>query len=350
MNTITNTIKLAASVATLALVVGCSSSGGGGSEVATVTPQGGPTTAPTGRAAGNPDPNNEVQGGTIAASSGVAVGAGFTFETKANRDDGATITSVSPAQSGGVNVRVGENAQGEGVIRVADSTIIKPVDAAQISRRTRADGYVETNYQNETQGTQLAFSEDELEVIEGRFARFGYFNQIERDENGSGQAAVGFFAGAASDQVARPVGQTGTATYVGAYEGVLNDGGDPSDLEGKVTLNADFGAGTVGGRIDDLLLDGQGSQDGGVRIDMDGTIDGADYAGTVRAVNKADGTLAVDTSGPNGRASFQGGFYGGGAEETSGIMDLSGTSTDGGNRIDALGGYIATKQPTVQRN
>lgn len=174
-------------------------------------------------------------------------------------------------------------------------------------------------------------SEEALSVIDGEYARLAAFSTV---ENGR-LTSEGLIASPVGPSTPRTVPTNGTATYTGrAFGTFIERDRAIASLNGVVTLTADFGSGTVAGRIDDI----------GSPVDVvleKGIIQGSDYSGDARLVSR--GRNLVNTEAPGARGTFQGGFYGPAANETSGLVDIEGNQPSG-TQGGLVGGYIATKQ------
>lgn len=185
--------------------------------------------------------------------------------------------------------------------------------------------------------TMLDTSQSSLVVLDAEYARIAAAS-LRADAPG-GQEARSFIVGPKAADTARAVPTAGTATYTGFAQGVALSPAGNEDLTGDVTLNADFGAGTVDGTVT------TGTE---TRVDLtNGRITGVDYAGDATLVDTTGATTYSPTGrNGNGRSAFRGGFYGPNAEETAGVVDFSGVRTDAAGqatKVDAFGNYIATR-------
>lgn len=185
--------------------------------------------------------------------------------------------------------------------------------------------------------TMLDRSQSSLVVLDAEYARIAAAS-LRADAPG-GQEARSFIVGPKAADTARAVPTAGTATYTGFAQGASLSPAGNEDLTGDITLNADFGAGTVAGTVT------TGTE---TRVDLtNGRITGVDYAGDATLVDTT-GATTYSTTGRNGngRSAFRGGFYGPNAEETAGVVDFSGVRTNAAGeatKVDAFGNYIATK-------
>lgn len=126
---------------------------------------------------------------------------------------------------------------------------------------------------------------------------------------------------------------TGTARYTGqAIMGLTEAAtGEESIVDGDITLDADFGAGTIGGRLDDLsILESDGSLNILASSEAlpitNGTISGARYRADMDGtLGYSGGTVTVDST-------IDGAFITSGAVvtlgEINGTVDVFGSSTE----------------------
>ena len=328
MKTITATATLLAMGLTTGLT-GCSSSGSGGAAptaAAPVTP-----TAPT-----PPAPTPPVARGGPTTSTGFVLRAGQSPLRSAPGTNATTLTETASAATFTSNV--GGRTVAADLPLVAAATVPAsapnnpldvPITARLYERETGTFG--DPNYRDES-----------LEVIDARYAQLAIYE----DERGFDTVAEVAAVSPVDQATPRGVPMAGTATYRGVASGSFV-GGDGSttnigvrqttSLSGDVTMNADFGAGTIDGRISD--------RNTGFELTLEnGVINGAEYAGEIDSITFNNQTV-IDTGGPNDRAVFTGGFYGPEANETAGLIDVRGTDTQpGGRRAQVVGGFLATKQ------
>jgi C-lobe and N-lobe beta barrels of Tf-binding protein B len=113
-----------------------------------------------------------------------------------------------------------------------------------------------------------------------------------------------------------------TATYTGGYIGYEIGGAAGLDVQaGRADLTANFGAGTVTGKVTNLT-NLSTSTSAGYGLSMNGAISGGAYTGTAGFTNTA-GTAAAGTV---TSSALNGGFYGPGAVETAGALSIRGTA------------------------
>lgn len=143
------------------------------------------------------------------------------------------------------------------------------------------------------------------------------------------------------------------ATYEGQYEATylsrnVNDNTTKTaDAGGNITLNADFGEGTITGKTDELKLDfpdnGGGTFASGMAVNIQGTIDGNTYSGGSSFVDVSGNAIGSNVSGVS-----QGAFAGTNAEETVGAFSTVGT-IDNEERI-VNGSFGATTSGATPTN
>jgi hypothetical protein len=160
----------------------------------------------------------------------------------------------------------------------------------------------------------------------------------------SGTATIGYVFGgdatSAGDMSALKGSANPTATYNGAFignAGSISNGG--SGVFGDVALTADFGGGTISGNVSNMdVIDPNTSTiiAAGYGLAMNGTIQGSAYSGTT---TYSDGT---------GTGQLVGGFFGAGAAETTGVVQVQGAQPTGGTCVTAdcflQGAFGAKKQ------
>lgn len=356
----------AASLATLALATaGCNSSSSDSSApevtvapVAAVTPATPVATAAVIPGSVNADPAGEVVDGRIKASDVVAVGFAATFvqdPALAGQENDSRAQVTGRTAIGGVAGRVGENANGLGTYRTADGTIVRASESIFAGSKPRGNGITEFDYETDESFADGSSSETGLEVIDAQFVRVGTIQAINRVANPnnanpeSGTANIGYFYGGKTDDVARQTRASGTATYAGQANILSIVNGEIQEQDAPLALDANFGTGTVTGKITNLFQDtSTGSTDQGVQVNLiDGVISGADYAGKLSVTDTASGDVLVTTTGANDRATFQGGFYGDTSQETAGVLDLEGTRVEDNARTSAIGSYIGLQTATT---
>lgn len=125
---------------------------------------------------------------------------------------------------------------------------------------------------------------------------------------------------------ATPVTQmpiTGGASYQGGAAGGASIGGSGYTFTGHTALTADFGLGSISGRITGLQATTSGGHAAGRMNDiaLSGAIAGNGFSGTADP-GAADSTTALDIGGTNG--SFGGSFNGPAAQEVAGTFRLEG--------------------------
>ena len=291
---------------------GCSSSGGGAS---------------------GPGPGGTATGGTAMG------GAGGTTSFQAGTgliSLGSAGTQTSRIGSNGTRlVERADNAMFATTIGNRDVNVTLPRTGGQVLEAgdprnplgTRATLTVyETESGDFLDGTRR---EESLAVVDTRYASLIAYDLSVGFETTRSAVAVG----PADADTPRGVPTAGTATYSGiATGGSVNELGGSEEFEGTLSLRADFGAGTVGGRLDD------DTSDRAILLE-DGRISGADYSGTARVV---EGTTQIVTSdGPGDRSRFAGGFFGPRADETAGLVEVTGTQN--GVDVEVLGAFLGVK-------
>lgn len=134
------------------------------------------------------------------------------------------------------------------------------------------------------------------------------------------------------------------ATYNGsmwarAYEASSPSGKDRINIEGDVTLNADFANAKVGGKIDNMKFsDSEGewdSEDDGYWEIVEGDIKGNGFSTTLKTVDEDDPGFT--------NSEFEGKFYGPEGEEAGGTLAFETTGGDGNNYLGS-GAWVAKQQ------
>lgn len=149
--------------------------------------------------------------------------------------------------------------------------------------------------------------------------------------------------------------RTGTAVYAGGFNGAVGEALGPNfrqlpmefSFSGTATLNADFGANTIEGRVTNitgpLITPWRGAPPARVLNDIvlsGGTITGPSFAG-VAAVAPASATTTLDLAGAVGQ--FAGQFYGPQAAEVAGTVALTAPATATANTFSIIGSFGAHK-------
>lgn len=188
-------------------------------------------------------------------------------------------------------------------------------------------------------GTMTAYRNgaERLRVIEGQYARLA----IAADDDADRTHMVAH--GAIDPAAPAPMGLTGTATYSGIYSGQLKDTVGDYNVEGDVSLTADFDASTISGRIDGIKLASGGTvtaTDATIEL-TGGIIAGSTYNGVATVTREGN---AWNTVGPTGRERFEGEFHGDQAQETVGTVTVVGTDPVLGES-HTIGGFMANRQP-----
>lgn len=132
---------------------------------------------------------------------------------------------------------------------------------------------------------------------------------------------------------------SGTASYAGKFTGQANagagDSGAQAAVSGNFNLAADFGAGTVKGKVD-ALKTAQLNPDKPVGKG----IDDITFNGTLNADRVSYTATDVKATGLNNASGkAEGGFYNGGASETAGAL------TVGDGTTNIVGAFYGGKQP-----
>jgi len=131
---------------------------------------------------------------------------------------------------------------------------------------------------------------------------------------------------------------SGTATYNGTFFGTfyLTNSTVGTFTTGSVALNADFGAATIGGLIDNVTDGGVATQ---TRFNVDQTnINGGEFNTTI----SVDQSSCAPNCATINSSNVAGKFYGPNAEEVGGFFSIDSTSTAGNNVITH--GNFAGKQ------
>ena len=315
MKTMTTTATLLAMGLTAGLT-GCSSSGSGGTAPAVATPAAPTSPVATGgvQTATGYAIDNDVVARSNAGANGTALVESATEASFTTQIAGTTVTSTLPLT--------------RSFVQAAPS----PDDATGKDLAVRVHERETGDFQ---QGT---LREETLFVVDAQYAQIASYELEEDFIETRGATMVGHV----SQDTPRDVPTSGTATYRGVATGsYVQENQLPfsrvSSLTGTIQLDADFCAGTIGGRISD--------RNTGFELTLEnGTINGAEYNGEVGAITFVNQTV-IDTTGSNDRAVFTGGFYGPGANEMAGLIDVTGTETQpGGGRAHLVGGFLATKQ------
>lgn len=129
-----------------------------------------------------------------------------------------------------------------------------------------------------------------------------------------------------------------TATYKGSFVGF--DGVESHERErigGDVRLRADFGAGTVNGKVSNLRNTNGASKSYG--LSMNGKISGSKYLGNTGFTTKSGAPAGTVTS-----SDFKGAFAGRNASETVGSLHVIGTPGAGQPSKAVVGAFGAKKQ------
>lgn len=142
--------------------------------------------------------------------------------------------------------------------------------------------------------------------------------------NGSSGDYNAFHAGTLTPVSDMPTG--GTASYTGSFNGfLLTDGASAvTEIFGTTSLNANFGAGTMTGSVDNMLPIGAGTNPN-YDLGINATISGSTYSGTVDYTNAFGVPTGTVTT-----SSVSGGFYSSDASETTGALRIEG-NPDGAN-------------------
>lgn len=137
--------------------------------------------------------------------------------------------------------------------------------------------------------------------------------------------ASAFYGGRATSNMPK----TGAATYVGAFQGretIGSPGVSPANarLRGDMTLDADFAAATLRGRIDQVQARADGAADWSARaygVSLEGVIRGA--ALSAESVSLVDPNTGAPLSKIAHWGAASGGFFGPGAAEAAGALALT---------------------------
>ena len=136
-----------------------------------------------------------------------------------------------------------------------------------------------------------------------------------------------------------------TATYSGTFAGLGMINGVSASmgtaaLTGNMNMTADFGAGTVQGRVNNMQVDSNGATGSATfGLSMNGTISGAGYtgiAGYTTTTGAAGGTVTS--------SAMSGGFYGANAGETAGALRIEGTAPGMTSPTSIVGGFGGKRQ------
>lgn len=141
----------------------------------------------------------------------------------------------------------------------------------------------------------------------------------------------------------------GTATYTGRARidvypetGFENNSGSRTRLQSNnLTMEANFGAGTISGSMDELQARGPGESDytsiGGVLTMEETSFQVNGFAGDL----SADAAFATATGATfDANSTYSGAFYGANAEEVGGVISMSGSDSDG-EPFNAIGMFTA---------
>ena len=171
--------------------------------------------------------------------------------------------------------------------------------------------------------------------------------------NTTGSVTTGFyFAGNATPTADMTTLKSGNvkATYTGAFQGTQLVGSTASDIfSGNfpgVTLNADFGKGTVAGNVYNLQTATNCTSTSCTQtplsygLAVNGTISGNSYSGTTSFTGVATAPGAAATG---GTGNLLGGFFGAGAAETAGVVRVTGTAPGVTGTTSVIGAYGAKK-------
>jgi hypothetical protein len=157
-----------------------------------------------------------------------------------------------------------------------------------------------------------------------------------------GAAVIGYQTPAAG------VPTTGAATYTSndgvrgiAMASVTDSGQTKVEwanlFGGKVSLDVDFGAGTLNGLLSGIAIDGQGPTHSWNQVKLSGTLSGGTFAGATANDSPRDLNNPL-ILGPS-TGSFSGAFYGPAAQQAGGVWTL--TQSDG--HASAIGVFGADK-------
>lgn len=164
-------------------------------------------------------------------------------------------------------------------------------------------------------------------------------------------ALHGGTATSASDMSSLRTGNV-TASYTGTFEGIRFTNGQNAfaagdeylDARGNISVNANFGTGTVSGSTGTLQTDPNTPKGLGYGVGFtNAPITGSTYAGNAYFTNGTSNTAAGSAT-TNGTSSVIGGFYGPGAAETAGSIRVQGTAPGTNGTTNILGSFGAKKQ------
>lgn len=170
--------------------------------------------------------------------------------------------------------------------------------------------------------------------------------------NASDRATGWFFGGDATPTTDMTALKTAPkATYQGVFVGKTGAASmyafGTTDVQGDVTMHADFGASTVDGNVYNLTgINSQARSGYGVR--MDGDITGTTYVGAASYTGDATSSGAVADSANPGTGQVIGGFFGANAAETTGVVQVVGAQPGGACitlNCSLQGAFGAKKQP-----
>lgn len=163
--------------------------------------------------------------------------------------------------------------------------------------------------------------------------------QVWQYDNWNGDKGTRGFAVIGAETDPQVVKSHANATYQGkarADTWMENDSQERTGVRGDLTLNADFQAGSVTGKIDKIEARTRGADTNDKWTDWAAADAGANIEMTKAAISAngfSDGKLiAHDPSGEVGNldgSTYSGRFYGPNAEQVGGVMSIKGTSPDG---------------------
>ena len=180
------------------------------------------------------------------------------------------------------------------------------------------------------------------------YAHYGFGSRHYEPNTSTWDEIAGFHYGGDTPDSSMPT--TGTATYTGNFIGrSYTEGGATlavKDLFGDTTIQADFGAGTVNGTINNIQQhDGttQTAATYGLGFDVNMRTSSGNqnkYNGNAHFIDGAGNQVAIAT----GSTAVSGSFHGNNAEETTGALQITQTAPPGGTEQVTIVGAYGAKQ------
>lgn len=291
---------LAASFGVVALA-GCGGGGGGGGSGSSSSAAPGPTflTAPYGTS----QSVSSSQASPLGTDKSSAAGQAVTI-TETTGKTAATLTVTTPMAGGTAG---------------PTTTVNLPVIA--VSKSGYGHEYQSTDGNSTIIATTFAGTTNGVANAPLTDVEYGAYRVFNASR--SSAQSGGFFSGTPTAQSAMPGNIT--ATYFGGFNGYASTSTGVATLSGSSALTANFSAGTVTGTIGSIANLAGSAQ--GYGISMNGTINGNTFSGTSAFTNSSFGAGTASTT----SSALNGGFFGAGATQAAGALQLSGNASNIGS-------------------